>query len=146
LDAQNIFFLLLSARYQQKKGLVFPLLNSGTEQLKTQTDYCFSFFFSQQAIHKKWSEANSIPADLSVIEILVPLTSISLPDHIGCNAGNYEATDWEVFPTSLSLYNIWTLEFQTKTTSRSTSNKPVPAHHGSKRLRYTSQGGSWKWK
>jgi hypothetical protein len=28
-----------------------------------------------------------------VIEILVPLTSISLPDHIGCNAGNYEATD-----------------------------------------------------
>jgi hypothetical protein len=37
-------------------------------------------------------EAKSTPGDFSVIEILVPLTSISLPGHIGCNAGNYEAT------------------------------------------------------
>jgi len=42
---------------------------------------------------KKRPETKSIPAELCVIEIAVPLTSISLPGHRSCNAGNYEATD-----------------------------------------------------
>lgn len=38
------------------------------------------------------------PVGLSVLQIVVPQTSVSQPDHIGCSGGNYEVTSLEVFP------------------------------------------------
>lgn len=50
------------------------------------------------AYQYNFKEKIAAPAGWSVLQIVVPWTSVSLPDHIGCSGGSYEVTNSEAFP------------------------------------------------